>query len=114
MDFIDRIDEKLKEKQLKRLTLCDELGITHSAISDWKRRNTIPAADVCLKIADYLDVSVEWLVTGKEKTAPQYTKEEQNLLRKYNDLTDGQKRSVEILIDGYTEDNYELLKKVSV
>ncbi|MDD5789246.1 MAG: helix-turn-helix transcriptional regulator [Spirochaetia bacterium] len=67
MDFVERIDELLKEKNLKRAALCDDLGLTHSAITDWKKRGTIPAGDVCVKIARYLDVDVEYLITGVHK-----------------------------------------------
>lgn len=67
MEFVERIDDLLKEKNLKRAALCDAIGLTHSAITDWKKRGTIPAGDVCVKIARYLDVDVEYLITGKHK-----------------------------------------------
>ncbi|WP_178842421.1 helix-turn-helix domain-containing protein [uncultured Treponema sp.] len=67
MEFVERIDNLLKEKNLKRAALCDDLGLTHSAITDWKKRGTIPAGDVCVKIARYLDVDVEYLITGVHK-----------------------------------------------
>ena len=67
MDFVERIDQLLKEKNLQRSALCDDLGLTHSAISDWKKRGTIPSGDVCLKIAEYLGADVEYLITGRQK-----------------------------------------------
>lgn len=67
MEFVERIDDLLKEKNLKRAALCDAIGLTHSAITDWKKRGTIPAGDVCVKIARYLDVDVEYLITGVHK-----------------------------------------------
>lgn len=67
MDFVERIDLLLKEKNLKRSALCDDLELTHSAISDWKKRGTIPSGDVCVKIAKYLNVDVEYLITGCQK-----------------------------------------------
>ena len=67
MEFVERIDNLLKEKNLKRAALCDAVGLTHSAITDWKKRGTIPAGDVCVKIARYLDVDVEYLITGVHK-----------------------------------------------
>lgn len=71
MDFVERIDQLLKEKNLKRSALCDDLGLTHSAISDWKKRGTIPSGDVCLKIAEYLGADVEYLITGCQKKEPE-------------------------------------------
>lgn len=115
MDFVERIDQKLKEKNLKRISLCDDLGITHSALTDWKKRGTIPSGDICLKIAEYLGVSVEWLVRGKEKKSPfeTYTIEEIKRLAKLRDITPEQKESIDILLDGYMMVNQQALKKVS-
>lgn len=72
MDFVERIDLLLKEKNLKRSALCDDLELTHSAISDWKKRGTIPSGDVCVKIAKYLNVDVEYLITGQKKEPEQF------------------------------------------
>lgn len=115
MDFVERIDQKLKEKNLKRISLCDDLGITHSALTDWKKRGTIPSGDICLKIAEYLGVSVEWLVRGKEKKShfETYTIEEIRRLAKLRDITPEQKESIDILLDGYMMVNQQALKKVS-
>ena len=71
MDFVERIDLLLKERNLKRSALCDDLELTHSAISDWKKRGTIPSGDVCVKIAKYLNVDVEYLITGCQKKEPE-------------------------------------------
>lgn len=113
MNFVERIDEKLKEKNLKRLSLCDDLNLTHSALTDWKKRGTIPSGDICLKIANYLNVSVEWLLTGEEKQAPQLSQEEEQFIGTYQSLTEEQKKTIRILLDGYKNENKELLKKVS-
>lgn len=113
MDFITRIDEKLKEKNLKRQAMYDDLKLNHSAITAWKKRGTIPSADICLKIADYLNVSVEWLLTGKEKNAPQFSQEEERFIEILRDLTEEQKRTIRILLEGYKNENKEFLKKVS-
>ena len=67
MEFVERIDELLKEKNLKRAALCDAVGIDVTSISAWKKRGTIPAGDVCVKIARYLKVDVEYLITGNHK-----------------------------------------------
>ena len=65
--FVERIDELLKEKNLSRNDLNSAIGLPKNIIAQWKIRETIPAADVAVKIADYLETSVEYLVTGEEK-----------------------------------------------
>jgi len=62
--IVERIDECLKNRNLKRLVLCEAVGITPTAITHWKTHKSMPAADTAVKIAQFLDVSVEWLING--------------------------------------------------
>lgn len=106
MDFVDRIDELLRKKNLKRIAMCDDLGITHSAVTDWKRRGTIPAGDVCVRIARYLDVDVEWLITGKERTETQQAPQARNeLLEDFASLTREQQEHILISIGVFQAQN---------
>ncbi len=67
MTISQRIFLILKEKKLKQKELAKRTGISESAISDWKKKGTNPAAENISAIADFLEVSLEYLVTGKEK-----------------------------------------------
>lgn len=44
-----------------------ETGVSQSTLSDWKRGISTPKQDKLQKIADYFGVSLEYLMTGKEK-----------------------------------------------
>jgi transcriptional regulator with XRE-family HTH domain len=44
-----------------------ETGIAQSTLSDWKKGKSTPKADKMQKIADLFNVSVDYLMTGKEK-----------------------------------------------
>jgi transcriptional regulator with XRE-family HTH domain len=65
MTFIDRLETLLKEKGISQKSLAEYIGIRNPSISDWKKEGTIPRADVAIKIAEYLNVSVEYLITGE-------------------------------------------------
>ena len=66
-EFYYRIDKLLKEKNLSQKELSAFIGLKSSQIfSNWKQRSTIPAANIAVKIAQYLNTSVEYLVTGKD------------------------------------------------
>ena len=95
-DFVLRIDSVLKKLNLKRASLCSDLGLSSTAITDWARRGTVPAGDICLKIADYLKVSAVWLITGKEEGM---SNEEKKLLMIYQKLTAIQKDTIWTLLD---------------
>ena len=103
-DFVLRIDSVLKKLNLKRASLCSDLGLSSTAITDWARRGTVPAGDICLKIADYLKVSAVWLITGKEE---ELSNEEKKLLSIYQKLSPEQKDTIWTLMEKW-EREYEL------
>lgn len=65
--FIEQVDKLLSESGKTKIELAKYAGISTQSFYDWKNRNTVPAADVAVKIADFLNTSVEFLVTGEEK-----------------------------------------------
>lgn len=108
MLIVDRIDNLLKERGESRVSLAEALEIKPQNISAWYTRGTIPAGDICLKIAEYLGVSVEWLLTGKESGL---TSEERKILSIWNSLSDDQKHNASILFDAWTAENAAKEKK---
>ncbi|HAQ40136.1 MAG TPA: XRE family transcriptional regulator [Clostridiales bacterium] len=54
-------------KGLKTNLMLTELGFNQSLLSDMKRYNTVPASDKLAKIADYLDISVDYLLGRTDK-----------------------------------------------
>jgi transcriptional regulator with XRE-family HTH domain len=59
-----------------------ETKIPYSTLSDWKNGKSVPKVDKLQKIADFLNVSVEFLLTGKEKEFEVYSAENAILLAK--------------------------------
>jgi transcriptional regulator with XRE-family HTH domain len=66
MTFIERLEILLKEKGISQKSLAEYIGIRNPSISEWKKEGTIPRADIAIKMAEYLNVSVEYLITGTE------------------------------------------------
>ena len=66
-DIVRRIDTLLRERNEKRLSLAEHCGFSLQALSDWSKRGSVPSADKAVAIANYLGVSIEWLLTGSEK-----------------------------------------------
>lgn len=65
-DFFKRIDELIKLNKTSQKDMCISIGISAQAFTNWKSRDSIPSADAALKIAKYLNTSVEYLLTGIE------------------------------------------------
>lgn len=56
----------LDEKGLKNSDVSRGTGISNMTLSDWKRGKTKPKMDKMKLIADFLNVTVDYLMTGKE------------------------------------------------
>lgn len=64
------------ERKVKDADVVKATGITKSTFSDWKNGRSKPKLEKLQKIADYFDVTVDYLMTGKEEPkekAPELT-----------------------------------------
>ena len=110
MLIVERIDNLLKERNLNRVVLAEAIGIKPQNISAWSVRGTVPAGDICLKIAEYLNVSIEWLICGKEGGL---SNEERWLLSQWKSLDVVQKDTVRTLLEKWESDRTAFEKKES-
>ncbi len=65
--FSERLNLILKEKNISQTELSDKIGFTRQAISNWCTGKTEPENNVLVKIADYLEVSTDFLLGRNEK-----------------------------------------------
>lgn len=64
--FVDRLRNLLQSKGISQNQFLKENGLAKGSIGNWEQRGNIPSADIVLRIAKYLDVSMEYLLTGEE------------------------------------------------
>lgn len=120
--FVERIKKILNEKDIKQTSMLLELGLPKSAIANWEQRGNIPAADVVLKIANYLGVSMEYLLTGETTQTPnfqQFEKLPEEELKKYKivqmDIDDLANYDEQIMLGNYrllNENNKQVIKQI--
>lgn len=60
-------EELLQKHKVSTYKVSKETGIAQSVFSSWKNGISTPKQDKMQKIADYFNVSLEYLMTGKEK-----------------------------------------------
>lgn len=93
--FIERLERLLKDKGLQQKDLAVKVGISSNGISTWKITGSLPRADVAVKIAKALDVTVEYLVTGHISTID----ETDELAYTVSRLSEKKRRVVQAVVD---------------
>ena len=83
--FVDRINLSLKKRNIPKWKFYEDLGLANNSSTNWNKRGTIPSGDVVLRIADYLGVSVRYLVTGDDNEIPVRLREIVELCRGLDD-----------------------------
>ena len=67
MEFSERLKELRKQAHLTQVELASKLGIVQSSYADWERGKKKPTQENLVKIAQILNVSVDYLVGNSEK-----------------------------------------------
>lgn len=60
-------EQLLQSYGISAYKFCKETGISQSTISTWKSKKNMISGELAKKIADYFQISVDYLMTGKEK-----------------------------------------------
>lgn len=85
MDILDRINMLLNGRDQKELT--DFLKLKKTAYSDWKAGKSESYRKYLIEIADFFNVSIDYLVYGKEKSpSAEQTAKEQVLSKEEKEL----------------------------
>ena len=66
-------EQLLSSFNISAYKFCKDTGVSQSTISTWKRKKNLINGDTAKVIADYFNVSLEYLMTGKEKEGGETT-----------------------------------------
>lgn len=65
-------EQLLQSYGISAYKFCKETGISQSTISTWKKKRNIISGEIAQTIANYFNISVDYLMTGKEKEVDKY------------------------------------------
>jgi len=65
MDFGSLVSELRKQKGISQIDLASKLGIHKNVLGIYERNEVFPSIDIARRVADILDVSLDYL-TGKD------------------------------------------------
>ncbi|MGP1458941.1 MAG: helix-turn-helix domain-containing protein [Treponema sp.] len=98
----------MERKSLSRMDVYKEVNLSENTFSTWLKRGTVPRADILLKIANCVGVSVQWLLTGKELDG--LSQEEHDLIENYRVLDSSMQQLVQLQLE-ILADKSNLLRK---
>lgn len=104
MGFKENLKYELSCRGMLVKELSQKSGVSHGSLSNYLRESSsIPAADVAVKIAKALGVTVEYLVTNEpadaEKKSKPYSLETRLIADKIERLSEKEKKIIKILVD---------------
>jgi transcriptional regulator with XRE-family HTH domain len=70
MTFPERLLELIKEKRINKNQLQKELNLNKSSILNWTTRGNIPSGDTLSILANYFNVSVDYLLGNSDIKKP--------------------------------------------
>ena len=81
-DFWQRLEEKQRGRGRKKSlrAICENTGIPYQTVVNQKCDNRFPAVPLVVAIAEELDCSIDWLLTGSER---QFSEEPNNVLKSF-------------------------------
>lgn len=117
MTISQRMFKIMDDKRLTQKELSRKLDIAQSTISSWKSNNTSPPPEFLMSISDFLGITVEYLLSGRDSDNQKITEasvEKQHdifnnelVWRTYMKLTEKEKLEVQVFILGKGEAHEE-------
>lgn len=103
----ERYKKLLDEKGLKNSDVSRGTGVSNMTLSDWKNGKSKPKTENIVKIANFLDTTVEYLTVGKDNKEEAridvelsvQPKEIKEYMLKFANLPDDKRKQIMSLID---------------
>ena len=96
--FYDVYCQLCRSRGLTPSGAASRIGFNRASVTQWKNSGNPPKQELLLKIASFFNVSVDYLLTGREQAEPDRAVEldglEYALFGEVRDMTEAQKRDV--------------------
>ncbi|AGK72139.1 Cro/CI family transcriptional regulator [Streptococcus cristatus] len=93
MGFSERLKESRKQARLTQVEIAEKLGISQPAYASWERGTKKPTQENLVKLAQVLNVTIDYLVGNSEEEMTNKELEDIEILFRKNSegLTDDEK-----------------------
>ena len=83
-DIYKKVKSLQSDKKLSNRKLCEEAGVSHSVMDNWKKRKTIPSVPILEGLCSVLGISISQLFA--HDNLEDFTEEEKILLELWSTL----------------------------
>lgn len=97
--FFDIFYELCKKKGVSCKRAAEEIGLSNSITTKWKKTGATPSGDTLDKVAAYFGVSTDFLL-GKEKKPVLTTKDERDIAKNLESIMSDLENSGDLMFDG--------------
>jgi len=110
MEFSERLKTLRKQVQLTQVDVAEKLGISQPAYASWERGIKKPTQENLVKIAQILNVSVDYLVGNSDNTEDQLDNIELLFRMNSKGLTDEEKKIFKKELVEFMEERRKIIK----
>lgn len=115
----ERLKELRKNTGLNQTIVAQSLNLPYFTLGKWEQGRAEPSADDLVRLADYYDVSVDYLlgreddfgVIRSQNAAPALDKDEQELIENFRELNRLQKQKILAYTEGMLAAERQYTKK---
>lgn len=88
MMFATRLKKLRFEKDITQAEFAKVIGVAQQTVGSWEKGNSAPNYDMLNKIADYFNVSADYLLGRKSANKISLSSEQRNLLKDFDGLNE--------------------------
>jgi transcriptional regulator with XRE-family HTH domain len=108
--MLENLKNLRKESNVSQKALADAIGVSQQSVNKYENHNIEPDINTLILMADYFDTSVDFLI-GRTTVREQFSAEhplclsdaERTLVTKYRRLNDPQRKSIDLIMENYTQ-----------
>ena len=112
MEFSERLKTLRKEAGFTQVDVAEKLGISQPAYASWERGTKKPTQDNLVKIAQILNVSVDYLVGNSQETSDELDNIELLFRMNSKGLTEEEKRIFKKELIEFMEERKKAFRKI--
>ncbi|MBD5101019.1 MAG: helix-turn-helix transcriptional regulator [Clostridiales bacterium] len=101
--FVEIFNELLEERNLNRKQFAEQSGIPYTTVIGWTKLNRLPDYTALIKIADFFQCSIDYLVGRQDNyevdySFPEVSNSEQTLIKNFRKLDSENKELISNLV----------------